>query len=269
MTARARRLGRGLGRGLVTGLCAGLALGVAGCADLGTESGRVAAIDFTGFPYPAVLTGDTLRDTLGVVAPLRATAYDAHGAVLTDAAITFVSPDTGVTIDALGRLRTTRRPGSLRVFAAVDGLQSGGRTLLVTAAPDTMYATSVTAPSVTYALPDASTNLSPELAVAVRNRTDAAPAVTGWLVRWRTVHRGDTLAAGDTTLVALQSAAGRRASLDTTTTAGASTRRLRIFANRLPTAVDTFTVLAEVRRHGVPVAGSPVRFTVRVAPPTP
>lgn len=240
------------------------------CAELGTTPGRAAAIDFTGFPYPAVITGDSLRDSLGVVTPLAATAYDARGAVIAGATLTFVSPDTGVTIDALGRLRTTRRPGSLRVFAAVDGLQSGGRTLLVTAAPDTVYATSATAPSVTYAIPDASTNISPELAVALRSRTDvSAPNVTGWLVRWRAVHRGDTIAVGDTTLIALQSAAGRRSALDTSTTAGASTRRLRIFANRLPSAVDTFTVLADVRRHGVPVAGSPVRFLVRVAPPSP
>ncbi|MEK0431218.1 MAG: hypothetical protein RL139_1022 [Gemmatimonadota bacterium] len=248
-----------------------VALGLAvGCAELGTDPGQVASIDFTGFPYPAVITGDSLRDSLGVVTPLSATAYDARGAVRADAVITFVSPDTGVTIDALGRLRTTRRPGSLRVFASVDGLQSGGRTLLVTAAPDTVYATSATAPTVSYTIPDAATNLSPELAVALRSRTDvAAPNVTGWLVRWRTVHRGDTLAAGDTTLVALQSTAGRRGAVDTSTTSGASTRRLRIFANRLPAAIDTFTVLAEVRRHGVPVPGSPVRFTVRVAPPAP
>lgn len=247
------------------------ALGLAGaCAELTTPPGQAAAIDFTGFPYPAIITGDSLRDSLGVVTPLTATVYDARGAVLTGTTITFVSPDTGVTIDALGRLRTTRRPGSLRVYAAVDGLQSGGRTLLVTAAPDTVAATSAMAPSVTYTIPDASTNLSPELSIAVRSRTDlSAPNVAGWLVRWRAVHRGDTIVVGDTTLVVLQSAAGRRGSIDTTTAAGVSIRRLRIFANRLPAAVDTFTVLADVRKHGVPVAGSPVRFTIRVAPASP
>lgn len=247
---------------------AALAL-VAACRGLGTEPGAVQALDFTGFPYPTVVTGDTLRDTLGVVAPLRAVAYDADGRVVADAAIQFLSPDTGVVIDALGRLRTTRRPGSpLRVYATVDGLQSAARTLQVTAAPDTVFATTPPGLTLAYALPDAATNVSGDLTIAVRATRDAtAPNVTGWLVRWRAVHRGDTLALGDTTLAALQSAAGRRGALDTTAAAGTSTRRLRVFANRLPTATDTFTVLAEVRRGRTPVPGSPVRFTVRAVPP--
>ena len=247
-----------------------LAATLGSCGAVGTEPGAVQALDFTAFPYPAVVTGDSLRDEAGRVAPLVATAYDADGAVLADAPIRFISPDTGVTIDSLGRLRTTRRPGLLRVYALVDGLQSAPRTLLVTAAPDTVAATTASTVTLAYAIPDAAANTAPEMTVAVRSRTDLdAPNVTGWLVRWRVVHRGDTIAVGDTTLAALQSASGRRAGLDTTTSAGTSTRRLRIFANRLPTATDSFTVLAEVRRGGIAVPGSPVRFLVRATPPAP
>lgn len=246
------------------------AAALAACGAVGTEPGAVQALDFTAFPYPAVVTGDSLRDDAGRVAPLVATAYDADGAVVADAPIRFVSPDTGVAIDSLGRLRTTRRPGLLRVYALVDGLQSAPRTLLVTAAPDTVAATTATTVTLAYAIPDAATNTAAEMTVAVRSRTDLdAPNVTGWLVRWRAVHRGDTIALGDTTLAALQSASGRRAGLDTTTSAGTSTRRLRIFANRLPTPTDSFTVLAEVRRGSVAVPGSPVRFLVRATRPAP
>ncbi|MFM8567133.1 MAG: hypothetical protein ACKOCV_05555 [Gemmatimonadota bacterium] len=243
---------------------------VEGCGAVGTEPGAVQALDFTAFPYPAVVTGDSLRDASGQVAPLRATAYDVDGQPIADAPIRFVSPDTGVTIDSLGRLRTSRGPGSLRVYALVDGLQSAPRTLLVTSAPDTVVATTGTLATLAYALPDIAGNVSGDLTVAVRSLTNAAaPNVTGWLVRWRAVHRGDTIAMGDTTLAVLQSSSGRRSALDTTTSTGTSTRRLRVFANRLPTPTDSFTVLAEVRRGGLAVPGSPVRFLVRATPPAP
>lgn len=245
------------------------AMGV-GCGGVGTEPGAVQALDFTAFPYPAVITGDSLRDEAGLVAPLRATAYDVDGAAVADAPIRFVSPDTGVAIDSLGRLRTTRRPGPVRVYALVDGLQSAPRTLLVTAAPDTVVATTPPTVALAYAISDVGSQLTGDLTVAVRNRTDvAAPNVTGWLVRWRAIHRGDTIALGDTTLVVLQSSSGRRSALDTTTSAGTSTRRLRIFASRFPTPTDSFTIVAEVRRGGLPVPGSPLRFLVRAAPATP
>lgn len=237
-----------------------------GCDAIGTEAGAVQALDFTAFPYPAVVTGDTLRDESGRVAPLQAIAYGANGAVIPDADVTFLSPDSGVTIDALGRLRTTRRPGVLRVYALVDGLQSAPRTLAVTAAPDTVYATTATTVSLSYALPDVAANTSSDLTVTVRSRTDTeSPNVSGWLVRWRAIHRGDTIALGDTTLATLQSSSGRRSELDTTSSAGSSSRKLRVFAGRLSTPTDSFTVLAEVRRGGVPVRGSPVRFLVRAS----
>jgi hypothetical protein len=95
---------------------------------------------------------------------------------------------------------------------------------------------------------------------------DIGPNVGGWLVRWRTVHAGDTIAATDTTWVALQTTTGARTALDTTDTDGTSSRRLRIFSSRIPAPADSFVVLAEVRRHGTPLAGSPVRFVVHVAP---
>lgn len=250
---------RSLRRLLVT-----LTVTLGACDAIGTEAGAVQALDFTAFPYPAVVSGDSLRDESGRVTPLRALAYDANGEVITDADVRFLSPDSGVTIDALGRLRTTRRPGVLRVYALVDGLQSAPRTLAVTAAPDTVFASTATTVSLGYAIPDVAANASSDLTVTVKSRTDTeSPNVSGWLVRWRAIHRGDTIALGDTTLAALQSPSGRRSGLDTTSGAGTSSRKLRVFAGRLPTPTDSFTVLAEVRRAGVPVPGSPVRFLVR------
>jgi hypothetical protein len=249
---------------------AGLALALSsGCETPVGSAGTLNAIEFSGIPFPAVIIGDTLRDSLGVATPLQATAYDGRGAVIPDADFRFLSPDTGVTIGPTGFLTTTRERGVIRVFASLGTLQSARRTITVTPRPDTVSANGTARLTLEYVLPDGSANLTGDIGVSVRNLSGptATPAsVIGWPVRWRLVYRGDTLSPGDTTLAVLQSSAGRRGVLDTTSSAGTSIRRLRVFSNRLPIATDSFEVVAEVRRHGRPVAGSPIRFWVRVAP---
>ena len=267
---RTDRVSRVLGR-LVIPAALGVSL-LHGCADVGNDPDVAVALEFDSIPYPAVLAGDTLRDSLGAAAPLRGVAYNARGGVIAGAPITFLSLDTGVTIDGAGFLTTTRRSGQVRLVASINGLQSPDRALSVTRRPDTLLAPATTRLSYAYALPDVATNLAPELKVTLQSFDLAGgvtPAVTGWLVRWRVVHNGDTLSQSDTSRVVLQSPTGRRVRLDTTKTDGTSSRRLRVFANTISPARDSFFVIAEVKRHGIPVRGSPVRFVVTVAPPTP
>lgn len=255
-------------------LAAPLSLAVAGflaCTDAATGPNDVAAIDFTGIAFPALVTGDTLRDGNGVVAPLVATVYNGRGDVLTDAAVSYFSLDTGVAIDASGYLTASRRDGEVRLIASINGLQSQERRVQVTRRPD-----SVTAPTrdvaLTYRIPDNASNVSPALALRLRSADTVGGVsanVTGWRVRWRIIHNGDTLAVTDTTKVALWAPSGTRHSLtDTTKSDGASTRRLRIFANVLPVQVDSFIVVAEIKSRGAHVTGSPVRFVVTISPPT-
>jgi len=240
-----------------------------GCeAPVGAE-GELNAIEFSGIPFPAIVIGDTLRDSLGVAAPLQATAYDGRGAVIPDAEFRFLSPDSGVTISPTGLVTTTRTSGVIRIFASLGTLQSARRTIVVTPRPDTVSAVGTARVTLDYVLPDGAANLTGDIGVSVHNLsgpTTTPGNVTGWPVRWRLIYRGDTLAPGDTTLAVLQSNTGRRGGIDTTSTSGISIRRLRVFSNRLPVATDSFEVVAEVRRHGRPVAGSPIRFWVRFAP---
>lgn len=242
------------------------------CADVGNAPDLAVALEFDSIPYPAVLAGDTLRDSLGVASPLRGVAFNARGGVIAGAPITFLSLDTGVTIDAAGFLTTTRRSGQVRLVASINGLQSPDHAISVTRRPDTLMAPATTRSNYAYALPDVPANVAPEMKVTLHSFDVAGgvtPAVTGWLVRWRVVHNGDTLSQSDTSRVVLQSPTGRRVRLDTTKTDGTSARRLRVFANTISPARDSFFVIAEVKRHGIPVRGSPVRFVVTVAPPTP
>lgn len=250
---------------------AGAFLGAVSCAELGTGIGDVSYIALDGIPWPSVIAGDTLRDSLGVAAPLRAHAYDAGGREIVDAPFRYFTLDTGVVVDSNGTMRaTTRRDGTVRVVASLGSLQSDDRLVRVTRRPDSVFAPGASTISFAYAIPDASTNVAPEMRISLvsRDTVGVGAGVGGWLVRWRTVRAGDTLAAGDTSWVVLQNAAGTRSAVDTTAADGSSVRRLRIFATRVPTPVDSFIVLAEVRRHGVRVPGSPVRFVVNIAPPS-
>lgn len=255
-------------------LAAPLLIALAGflaCSDAVTGPNDVAAIDFTGIAFPALVTGDTLRDGNGVATPLLATVYNGRGDEVPGAAVSYFTLDTGVAIDANGYLTATRRDGVVRLVASINGLQSQQRTVQVTRRPD-----SVAAPArniaFTYRIPDAASNVSAALALTLQSRDTAgatSPNVAGWRVRWRIVHNGDTLAVTDTTKVALWASAGTRHALtDTTKTDGTSTRRLRIYANLLPVQVDSFIIVAEIKSRGAHVPGSPVRYVVTISPPT-
>lgn len=256
---RLRRLGAPL---------AVLAAAVIGCAELGTDPQVPVALEFEGIAFPAVITGDTLRDAAGAAAPLRAIAFNGDGDTIANAAIQYLALDTGVVISPEGYLRATRRDGFVRVLASAGGLQSLSRRIEVTRRPDSLAATGAEEQTFEYLIPDATSNLASELKVTVLSDDVAgglSPNVAGWLVRWRIVHDGDTLSPTDTQFVSLYEGT-RHALLDTTGTDGSSTRRLRIHANRLAVLTDSFIVVAEARRHGTLLRGSPRRFVVHIAP---
>jgi len=255
------------------GLVAPIAVAVAafiGCSGI-TDPSAVAALDFTGIPFPAIVTGDSMRDSTGAAAALKATVYNGNGDEIVGAPVQFFSLDTGVTVHASGHIVATRRSGTVRLVAVVGALQSQQRTVQITRAPDSTLKAADTV-SFAYQIPDKATNVSSAVSFRLlsSDTVGVSPNVAGWVVRWRVLHNGDTLAASDTSLVALWDAGGSRHSLrDTTGTDGVSSRRLRIFANNLPVQPDSFIVVAEVKSLGVHVLGSPLRFTVLITPPGP
>lgn len=248
-----------------------VAAGMIGCDAL-TAPGGIGALDFTGIPFPAVVSGDSMRDAAGVATPLTATVYNGRGDVITDAEVSFVSLDTGVIIDADGYLRATRRSGSVRIVASFGGLQSQQRVIQVAREPDQIVAPAQFDVALQYRIPDNSTNVSPALSFTLRTGDvlgDETPNVPGWLVRWRIIHDGDTLSVTDTTKFALWAPSGSRHSLrDTTKADGVSSRRLRVYANGLPLQQDSIIVVAEIFSRGVHVPGSPLRYVVTITPPS-
>lgn len=257
--------------GRLAALSAAAAAVVVGCTAV-TDPDAVAALDFTGIPFPAVVTTDSLRDAAGIATPLTATVYNGRGDEM-DIPVSYVSLDTGVTISDDGFLVATRRSGSVRLVASAGGLQSLQRILVVTREPEEILPPTSADVALQYRIPDNATNLSPALSFTLRTTDvvgDETPNVPGWLVRWRLIHAGDTLSPTDTTMFALWAPGGSRHSLrDTTKSDGVSSRRLRVYANLLPLQQDSIIVVAEVFSRGVHVPGSPLRYVVTITPPAP
>jgi len=244
------------------------AAGAGACSDVGTAPDAIVSIAFDTLPYPAVVAGDTMRDSLGHAAPLRAVAYNSDGDVIANPPLIYLAIDTGVLVDARGYLvATTRTSGSVRVVAASLQLQSLTKTVQVTRAPTRLAVSGNAADTVKYALPDAATNVSKAMTVRLtRDSSGTALAVPGFLVSWQLTFRGTTIARNDTTLASIWDDARHTSALDTTGADGTAARSLRIRSNALPSAADSFVVFATTRYLGAVVAGSPVRFVIHFRP---
>lgn len=253
----------------------GALLGLAACAGAADPSAPF-ALEFNRLPWPAVVVGDTLRDSAGVVAPLRAFVFDAAGRPIADATPQFVPLDTGLRILASGVVIPTGwRTTPARVVATATGLQTRPLSLQFTKRPDTLVAVLDTGVVVSYDIPltDA-TNLSPAVQVRVRSRqvvdgATADSATVGWIVRF-SVER--TPAAGLVDSVQLVSeatsipATGITAATDrdTTDATGTAGVRLRVFPRAGQSAADSVVLRATASYRGTVVPGSPRRLVVRL-----
>lgn len=250
-----------------------VAAAVGACSGASTAPDGIVALAFDTLPYPSVIAGDTMRDSLGHAAPLRAVAYNASGAIIANPAVRYLALDTGVDINAQGYLvATTRTSGTVRVVATASALQSLAKTVTVTRAPSAFAASGATVDTVRYVLPDAAANVSPTMTVKLtRDSAGTAVGVPGFLVTWALTFRGQTIPKSDTTIASIWDDAGsRRASLvDTTGSDGTASRVLRIRANNLPTSADSFVVSASTKYRGAAVAGSPLTFVIQFRPKPP
>ncbi len=240
------------------------------CTEINASGEHVASLSFDRLPYPAVVTGDTLRDSLGVAAPLRAIAFNSAGDSVPDAAIQYIALDTGVAFGTAGTLVATRRSGSVRLIATTDNLQSPIRTLLVSRRPDSAAVSGKARDTVSYVVPDApSTNVSSALGVRVstKDTTGGIATTQGWVVSYQAFFRGNAIAAGDTSVVFLLGDGTQRSGIDTTGSDGIASRRIRVRPIGITaSAVDSVVVLATVRYRGAEVPGSPLRFVVLLRP---
>lgn len=271
-TAPSRRRTRVM---VLLAVIAGTIIGTA-CAEIGLGPNEPAAIEFTPFPSPSIVVGDTLRNIDGVVTPIRALVFNVRGDVIEDATTRYLyadfNTDSALQVDSAtgmviakklvsGDKRLTARIGStlqvlrpIRIVIRPDSVDgTGPTTILGTSLPDTGRA-------------GAEANSTRAFTVTVRNLEGrTATPVRIWPVRFQLVSPANPT--NDTTASAyLVDDQGRASTIDTTDESGSAARRVRIRAVLFPTgaAVESVVVRAVASYKGVPLKGSPVRITAPV-----
>lgn len=243
----------------------------AACTELGSDPSAVVALELEPSPVPAVVVGDTLRDTTGTVLLLQARAFNVENAPVAGAPVRFLALDTAVlAVDSITGAVVGRRVGQAAIVASVLGLQSERITIRVTLRPDTVAGLDSLRRSMQLSLTSPTAASSGALRVFVGHDTtiaarDTAVAVANWLVRYRIVFPADsTVSETDTSRVVLANDLGRVSTLDTTDASGVASRAVRI-STAVSAIPDSVIVEATARRpDGTPLAGSPVRFVVRI-----
>lgn len=232
------------------------------CTKIPTDANAVLSLALDSLPAPAVVLGDTLRDSTGRVAPIRATVYNFEGAIISNAPLTFEALDRGVTIDKTTGLAIgdSLRQTPARILISIGGLQAI-RTLDVTLRPDSVRAVNGR-DSLQYSLTDTTKNFSPVLSVKVSHSLVADSAVKAYVVGFAVISPADTL------LAALVNDAGGPSRIDTTDVSGIASRRIRLNPARLVALTDSIIVNASVKYRGAHIRGSPVRLVLKVKPGT-
>lgn len=260
---------RGKRRALTIG--AALAI-IAGCIDLGGPKDGVVSISNLRIPYPSVVIGDLLRDSLGNPSPLSIIAFGADGEPLTTEAISFVALDSTLSVDADGTVHGLLRDSlGGRVVAGAGTLQTPAHRIIVTFAPTlAVKGTAATAIVFDNLLPDSTEkqNGSPALVLTL-NGTDNSLA-HGYVVTYELARTPAPKVPGAPTAY-IADESNRLMPRDTTDTKGVASRRvvLRQAAIedelRAGQKTDTIIVRAFVKYLGADVSGSPVDFIVPVS----
>lgn len=240
------------------------------CSEFGTDPDAAVAIEIDPVELPAIVVGDSLRDSSGQVVSLSARAFNSSNDVISDAPIRFYILDTGiVTVDSITGRIFGRRSGQATVIASIGGLQSERITIRVTLRPDTLFGLDSLRRSMPFSLQGATNSGDLRVFLGHDSLTvggaDTSVAVPNYLVRFRiAAPTGDSASVTDTTRVVLTNEADRPSVVDTTDAQGVAARRLR-FSAAVRIVPDSVVVEATATRpDNSLVPGSPVRFVVQI-----
>lgn len=235
------------------------ALALAACRDVPAPEGGVYSISVLGLPSPGVVAGDTIRDSLGMAAPLELVAFGADNEPLDpQPERAFAVLDTGARIEnriwLIGEIPGT----TVRVVGGVAGLQTTPVEVKVTLRPDSLVPADSVLHHVTYTFP-ADTAANAELNVTVRHHGAAdTTGVDAVVVRY-TVERAPAGSGTAPTLLLLNGSAV--SDRDTTVAGGRASRSARLRIGALTSFVsDTVVVTARASHRGASIGA--VAFTI-------
>ena len=276
-----------------------LAIGVvAACTDAETGPNTPVAISFDSLPSPSIVIGDTLRDSAGVVAPLRATVYNGEGNPILDAPVRWfsltrdtlnratgdtvvlaVDSITGIAVapaPSVEALFYARRNTNATVVPQIGRLPGPSRQIPLTLPPDRLTGPERLAAIVRNDV-DPEQNFLPSAPLTVSVQHDSAGlgttflGVRSWRVRFALEYHGTLLT--DSTIAWIAEPSGTRVSrADTTDNSGNAQRRVWIDQDHLELAsadaADSIVVIVTATyKAGAPIEGSPLRVLVPIAPP--
>jgi hypothetical protein len=261
-------------RARVLGTAALVAAAASACAKVGNEPGGVVSLGFDTSSV-AVVVGDTLRDTLGRLLPLRAAAFGATNDTIQPPAVQIaysIAPtDTGA-LRLAGDLAIGVRPRAtaVRVFASAGGLQSLAKSVDVIRLPRRLTALAL-ADSAGYVNGVQRSAVSvggAQLRVEADSGTTAVP-VRRVVVRFafeRAAPRvADSVALIDERTPTLTLVP--RSPLDTADNTGAVGRRALVFLREGATGRDTLVLRATLAYPAAYQGSTAARDTVRILVP--
>lgn len=232
----------------------------AACTKITDNAATPLSIQLDPLASPAVVIGDSLRDTTGALAVPVVHLFNYRGEEIAPDGVRFYAADRGITVDSItGVIRgDSLRSSPARVVAAVGSLQAL-QNVDVTLRPDSVAAVDGR-DTLEYSLTDSTVNISSPLTVKVTHGIPPGDsAVRSYVVSFAVV------SGGDPRLAELVNG-GKASTIDTTDASGVAGRSVRVRPLYLPAPVDSVIVNATVKYRGTPVSGSPVRLVVEVKP---
>lgn len=249
------------------------ALVAVACVDMSAPKGA-ASISMLQMPQPAVVLGDTLRDSTGAVAHLDVISFNAAGSPISGETPRFFITDT----TRRGHLTADTRTivgdsiGLIHIVGQVGELQTPVVNVQVTFAPQTFQKVGSPTKDTTLILklgPDSSSSIARvPLAATLQAANDSASQ--GFIVQYRLVKAPSTRPDKRSPAVFIADNSGNLASSDTSRATGVS-RQLTVVSAFLGSqallsgqTVDTAIVEAHITYKGVLVA-APVTWKIPIS----
>lgn len=162
-----------------------LAWWLVSCRDIPSPEGGILSLSPVLLPSPGLVVNDTMRDSTGVVAPLRVIAYDLAGDAVQNPVVTFVVIDTAPGARLAGRFLIGIKEGTtVRVIASTEAIQTQPAKVVVTLSPDTMLAADSIVHRRSYSLLAGDTVVDANLSTTVLHRGAASSGVEAVVVRY-------------------------------------------------------------------------------------
>ncbi len=215
------------------------------CTEVPAPEGGVASISNIQRPSPGLVVGDTMRDSMGLVAPLRVIAYG-----LDDAPITPQPTPSSVVLDTTahlsGGLLIGDRVGTVHVVGVVGSVQTRADTIPVTLFPDTLVSSDTVLHRVSYTLIGDTVVNSAELGVIAQHLLPTPSGVQAVVVKYAITKAPTGTSAPTVVLVS----GNRLSDRDTTDVTGRASRVARLRLSAINTFTDTVTLNATASYRG-------------------